>query len=392
MVTNGNWAYLVSEAKHFVARNARMFVAKSSAMILATFSTKTLNGGATPPHGVHAEGMFHAVSEWLERSTKIAAAETIGRGLLFAVVGLISAAMVQLDYRHWIEDFISLYQNELSTKLGKSPVMLSEKDVYMLANGDTTTGIRPNRTFFEHVNKLQSTRTISMAISIMASFIALLVGSLILATPAIAPVVTHINGLLSGASPVVAKLPLVLAEATLCLAVYNAAKLPMHWVAQKLFRGDHETIHDHIAKMQRDRNDGQVISRERVLEVFANANPRLSNEDISRLVPLDDLTADINSGQFRITELAFTVQGQTSAPNRPLSKTEPGLVGSAFSCLGKAFHSMSRKTVEQRAAAPAPSPTMECDNPQPSRSFVDRLNTDRLLLSTRSRDCNELRH
>ncbi len=64
-------------------------------------------------------------------------------------------------------------------------------------------------------------------------------------------------------------------KACIGLATYNAVKIPLHWMGDKLFGLDKETTHDRIVSLQREHEAGKAISREQVLSVFAGANPQL---------------------------------------------------------------------------------------------------------------------
>jgi len=359
---HGNAGYLMSETAYFISRNVRMLFAK--------FNTTVLNGGIRKTHGVG--GAFGAIGNWFENNFGSTVGKIIGSGALVGVVAMISAAMAQLDYRHLIDNIKKFYKDELSTKLEKQVKNLDEKDIYKIVQGDAAEGIRANRTFAEHVGKLRANRTATVIISTAASLLAF--GAVAAAIHFIPPFAAAIHALTlttPGIPAILAEFPSLMAEAAVGLGIYNVAKLPMHWVAHKMFNLDFETTHERITQMQRDHNDGKIITRERLLEVFASANPDLSKQEISQRVSLDALADGINKGTYKVTELAFAVHGQTSAPDDTLRKPQ-GFIRKCYNGMCRVFHIVPGASVQPIPAMPVAAP-IEYNNPTSARPFVERL-------------------
>jgi len=183
------------------------------------------------------------------------------------------------------------------------------------------------------------------------------------------------------------------------LGTYNAVKFPLHWVGDKVFGLDEETTHDRIVSLKKDREAGKVISREQVLSIFAGAHPQLDSfvteqygqpfdkldleskqrvaDEIEKLIPLERLTSDINSGKINATELAFAVDGQISGVehNGPAPK-KYGMLGAMWTGMRSAFHFKSHPHVEVGAVAvqsPEANVAMAYAEEKSGKSFVERL-------------------
>jgi len=378
--SHGNKGFLLSEAAYFIKRSAHWISSK--------ISTAVLNEGR-PTHAVKSSGAikvgggFKAFGQWVaqifpDEEAKEFAANLFGGAVLVGVISVISAVLAQMDYRHWVDNVKKFYKDELSTRLGKAPGSLTENDVYTLEKGDASRGIAINGTFAEEVSKLKKHRTETVLVSIVASLSAFagigLLADAGLFAAALAPVMVPVAGAIA-ANSLLAWGAELLAEGLVGLVIYNAVKTPLHWATHKMFNLDYETAHERIAQMQRDFNDGKAISQERVLEVFAHANPQIDKETLRSKIPLAELTNDINSGKFKVTELAFTVQGQMSTPEEPV-RPQLGIIRKCFNGVCHILHIPTQEMAKPESAVtppPAPPPVIEYDNPTPARPFAERF-------------------
>ncbi len=276
-------------------------------------------------HG-SAEVSGHGIGKWL--SEKIGAMLTAGKDHIATIAGIglmagVNAALTQGEYNKKRRELIEIYKDELSTTLGKEAGKLKHKEVRKLAEGDAEKGIEGNRTLAGALDKLRRQRNLSIALAVIAT-----VASMSLLTPLL-PALAPGVGLMMHAG-----------YGLIGLLTYNAIKMPLHWVGDKIFGVEKETAHDRITALQKERDAGKFITREQVFSVFASATPELSEmigrkygseydelsvakrqhiaADIGRMIKIDQITDAINHGKMDATELAFTVEGQASGfdPNQ----------------------------------------------------------------------------
>jgi len=285
----------------------------------------------------HPLGHFlgEAVKDVLRQDTILgigAMAPALGESvpMLFALglTAAISAGLTQMDYYHTRKKITDVYKEELAAKLKKPVNKVSANDLDTLA--------KENHTFSEELHKAKRQRNYGIGLSFVASMASLAVVTLLL------PAVIGMAGLAPLAQPMLsgiggwglAEWGALAVKAVVGLFAYSAAKTPLHWIGDKLFDLEEKTTHDLIVSIKRDREAGKIISREQVLSVFADANPALNmlivseygerfekldlaakqkaTEELSKIVPLNQLTDDINSGKVNVGELAFAVEGKIS--------------------------------------------------------------------------------
>ncbi len=312
---------VVSEGQHFVAKNAGMVVSKGS--------LTALNAGVPITHGL--EGAFAnmtATANSAGLGGVTAAVGGLGGLIAMGAVGAISAAMAQMDYRHEISKMKEIYRNELAAQLGKPAKSISDDDLYKLAQGDPERGIEGNKIIADEISKKKKERALGVGLSAAATVTSFMVVQSFFASVASETLAASIG--LPGMGAAV----MFVAETLVGVAMYNLVKQPMHWLGHKLFGLDKETTHDRIANIQADIQKGKGVGQEQVLEVFVSANKQLETfvdkqygkpfenmtheerqrvvEDINQVVPLAQLTQDIQSGKYDVGELAFAVEGKTS--------------------------------------------------------------------------------
>jgi len=311
-------------------------------------------------------------------------------GPMMVIAGLaaaVSAALVQMDYRHKKGDIKKTYSEELAAKLHKPRDKIAENDLDTLEKGDVAKGIEPNKVIAEELQKQKRQRNWGIAFSIVATL-----SSIAVVMHGINPAVTNLGWL--G----------VVLKAAAGVLTYNVVKRPLHWLGDRLFDLEKETAHDRIVALKRDREDCKPITREQVLSVFAAANPQLDRfiaseygasfnalpladkqqaaEDLGKLMPLTRLAEEINRGTINVTELAFTASGQLSgvapkAPSEPVKK-KPGAI---VAMLGKLRHFLHPHKQPEAVAQAAVSVSPEApaaiavvyEEERPGRSFVKQL-------------------
>jgi hypothetical protein len=296
---------------------------------------------------------------------------------LIATLGLISAVstgLTQMEYHYQRKKLRHFYKEELAAKLGKDGHALTDKDLDALAGRMANVSVEKNHTISEALEKHKKQRNIGVGLSIIASL--------------------STYGIVHGLIPAAAFAAFgatggFVASAIVGLLIYNAVKAPIHWAADKLLGIDTDTVHDRIVEIQKDRQAGKTISREQVFSAFVAANPELSNyiagshgkpfdqldvpvkiaiaDNIGKIIQLDALTQSINSGEINVSELAFTVDGQTSgvAPKQLDGKSHGLLAGIKHTIGNLMGHVMGgHKAVHAQVIA---------ETELPRGSFVEKL-------------------
>ena len=279
-----------------------------------------LGKGAAEPA---AESLVPAV---LGKPAIQALASAAGQSVLGMItIGLtaaISGGLTLMDYNHKRDTLKDLYKEELTSLTGKPKDKVTSADLDQLA--------KVNGTVNEELKRSKRQRNFGVFISFAASLAALTVVGLV--APAIIGAALPVLGI--SASGVGAGLLGFAVKGVIAFLSYEAVKEPLHLVADKVFKIDERTTNDHIVSMKMDREVGKIISREQVLAAFVAANPELdqlivssygkhfndldvatkqrASQDMNQLIPLDKLTIEINAGRINVTELAFSVQGQST--------------------------------------------------------------------------------
>ncbi len=239
----------------------------------------------------------------------------VGLGLTTAL----SAALTQMSYNYKLHNIGQLYSEELEAKLGKPAGKLKDKDLEIIAKGDPSRGIEANKTIADALKKARRNRNIGVVLSVIASL-----ASFALVNVAIG---AEMFSGMNGASATIA-------EMATGVVSYNMIKEPLKWITGRVLGLHKDTAHDRISDIERDHEKGKTISREQVFDVFVKASPELDamiklqygkNYDdlglsarqqitaaLGPMIQLDRMVEGINSGRFNATELAFTVEGQSS--------------------------------------------------------------------------------
>ena len=309
------------------------------------------------------------------------------------MVGLaagVSASLTQMDYIHRKDNIKDLYKEELSARLGKPLKKLTRDDLDTLG--------KENQVVHEELQQIKKQRTFGVAMSFVASMVALTMVVLVL--PEVVAAATGVAGGHAAMHALGWGGALAL-KAVTGLLTYNAVKQPLHHVADKLFDLDYTTTHDHIVGLKREREAGRNITREQVLSVYASANPTLDHMisreygkkfdalspdkkaiaamEMGKLIPLDKLATDINTGKINVTELAFAVEGQMSGVQngRPVEEEKKGIINALFTGVKNTFvktNSQPDPTQQRISAIAAETSTMNLGPPEQSKAtHLERL-------------------
>lgn len=310
---------------------------------------------------------------------------TVGHYLTPIVIpagAVFSSALVQGDHLHRREKLLSAYREEIGSVLGKSAQAVTEQDMDLVAQGDEKGGIKSNPTLKEALDQSAKERNWGVAISAIASVTTgLVVGGLMHSAPGAPP------ALLEGFS-----LPTTLAMVgAISLGIYQAISLPMHYVAEKMFGLDRDTVQDRIHSIHHAVERGRTVSQEKVFGAFVQAHPqidtmiaqgfgkkfdRLNKDDkrtvlniIGPQVELEKLTQDINLGHIKCEELAFVVHGQLSGversdtPREMEKKESGGFISRTWKACVRAvsmlFEEPGVKRIEEPVSIPIATPSAE---------------------------------
>lgn len=324
---------VVSEGQHLAGKNVGMFISKGS--------LSAINDGHLLTHGLH--GTLQSINEVGAKwglSGGAAAVGGLGGLVVMGSVGVISAAVAQMDYRHEIAKMKELYRNELAAKLGKPAKSVTDDDLYDMAKGDPEKGIPGNKIIADEISQKRKERALGVGLSAGASAASFGVMAAILSTAIAGETVKQMLGGVAEVAAASIGLPgagaalFLVMETVLGIGVYNAIKQPLHAIGHKIFGLDKETTHDRIANLQKEQMKGKAITQEQVLDVFVSANKELGEyvekqygktyeelkpeerkqvaADVNNVVPLAKLTDDINAKKYDIGELAFALEGQPS--------------------------------------------------------------------------------
>ncbi|MDE3059404.1 MAG: hypothetical protein KGJ06_00145 [Pseudomonadota bacterium] len=305
-----------------------------------------------------------------------------GAGMLLTM-GLtagLSAGLTQMDYNKRIAHLRdSIYARELSSKLGKPADQITADDVESVKS----------KVISEHVGKLKRQRNFGVALSFIASMAGLALVGLTLGF-AHEPMWHSMEALGGG-----------LLRGAVGLMAYLTVKQPIHWVAEKTLGLEKETAHDRIETLKRNHEAGKIISPEEIAAVYTKVHPELDHVVLSEfgahfdklnladrqkatmrlaeILPLAQLTQDINSGKVNVTELAFAVEGQASGINNHLNPQpqKQGFVRAALNKLrrvsGRPEITPGMQAAEAIQSAQAIAQPILQEQGRPAHSFVQQL-------------------
>lgn len=265
---------------------------------------------------------------------------TAGRAAMLLAIPVsagLSAALVQGDHIHNLHRIRREYTPEIAawTGKGKTGEPLTDKDMMLAARGDKARGIPGNPALAEAIDQSAKRRNWSIGISAFST----LAGSLaVFAMKKAEWFKPLIDAVPEGAAATAVG---VLAAGAVGVALYYAIKIPTHFIAEKLFGLEKETVDDKIHGISRALGHGRDITREQVFDVFLEAHPELDRQIRAQEgkrfhtlpqpakesvmdafgphIKLDEYTAAINQRLMRPEELAFASFGQKSGVEQALT-------------------------------------------------------------------------
>jgi len=249
-----------------------------------------------------------------------------GAGLmtLGLVVGL-SSGLSQLDHIHRRRKLLEDYREEIAARRGKDKGAVTEQDMEKVAEG--------NRALSGALSHSSKERNFGIGLSVLSSLAVIGISSMLFAGP--------LAGMEHGVGEWIVR-------GAVALGSYMTIKLPLHWLANKLFGMDEDKATDKVHAIARDRSLDKQITKEQVCDVIIagqpglgemikrdygqeydklrNADKRMVAEELAHVIPLDRIAADINNGILRPTELVFMAEGQQSGvqPGDPFQNAVKG--------------------------------------------------------------------
>ena len=360
---------------------------------------------AEPVKHVAGHESAHVVSKGLTEGVRGAftglgpsAGTIIGLGLTSGVV----AAITQGEYNAKRREIIAVYKDELSAKLGKPHQKIKHKDVKEFAEGNVEKGLEGNRTIAQALSKARKERNIGIATSVLASMVSY--GVLSLAFPGFVGATAAAVGVELAAHGI----GHMIAQGVAGFLMYTAVRKPLNWVGQKMFKVGKATAHERIAEMQKDRDAGKTITRDRVFDIFVCVDHELDHmvkkahgrhfhrlptekqeeimDSIGKMIRLNEITAAINNRQMDPTELAFAVDGQESGYKPGLHMEQPQRTGVLATIKRLLFGKDKQAAPESspvivaaavQASEPTPLTERQERKPAADMSHVERLERQR---------------
>ncbi len=323
-----------------------------------------------------------------------------------SVAAAAGAIVSQMNYKYRRDHLREMYKHEVGAVLGKSADKVTNKDIELVAKGSPEEGIEANKSIAEGLDKLKKSRNVGVLVSALS--ILATVAMMVFAGPVITAAVSDVlvGGTLAAAVPYAA----FITKASIAFGIHHVLEKPIDWVGKKLFGVEQTTTHERISSLEKDHRDGKFLGREQVLGVFVGANEQLNQfvqaqygkqydklsvhdkravaDIFEKYVPITKITESLNSGQVRVSELAFSVEGKASG-------VVPGTIADSRSIIGKAreklhevgthiSNKLQNTPVVKAAVASEPKASVapkravvEYDNPAPKVSFVERENQRR---------------
>lgn len=282
-----------------------------------------------------------------------------------ALVGgtLLSGYMRLREMRFNQDEMANLYRDEIADQLGIAPQQVNRTHVHTLAFGDAKRGIAPNPILREEVEREWNKTWLKFATSAlagMASFGLIYFGSAIDLVEKTLPsllgdTLGKVVGL--GSLGIVTGTTGLLLNNGLDLAIRSASSLGT------------TTLHDRIAKLDRDVRRGKPIAKEQVFALFVAADETLSQKITDRFGTPYDLMP-MHQRTLVMHTVGATEQMQAIAEDLNAKRISAGSV--AFILAGQQEAPSARKTTNPAAPSPA---QHEAQNlrPESGTRFTDRV-------------------
>ena len=238
-----------------------------------------------------------------------------------------SAIINVIKYKNMRSDIRELYQDEIASKLSKSPKQVTNQDMDALAAGIPERGIPANTILAEELDKLKKDRNLGILVTTVS-----ILCSIPIALTLAAPIISAIGA--SSMTPFFQTAVTLLTKAAMGFVCHRIMEYPVEAIGQKLFDMETTSTHERIANLVNEHEAGKALSKEQVLGVFISTNQQLDGfvtqnfgntydklklevqqaiaQSFEQFIPLSDVVDSLNSGRVKITELAFSAIGQQS--------------------------------------------------------------------------------
>lgn len=361
------------------------------------------NVTTTGVHGFMEHG-YHWLGDLVGGSSGFFSASTLTLVAGVAIAAVASSVINIVKHRNLRADIFDMYRDEIASKLGKSPSQVTSKDMDALAKGVPERGIEANQTIADELTKLKDDRNLGIGVTLISIICAI-------------PLAGWIGGGLafSGAALSLANAGVFLGKLAIGFVCHKAIEYPVEAAGQEFFHMEGHSTHERIEGLMKDRAAGKELSKEKVLGVFISANKELSQfvqqqfgneydklslpvkqkivDTFEQFVPLTQVTESLNSGKVRITELAFSVSGQSSGilPSEKPTPPKLNVVGKARGLMhnmsaaisnvhGHVQQGRAQNYYAQPPVVAQPSEPLRpkrqvvyYDNPEPKISFTEQL-------------------
>lgn len=242
---------------------------------------------------------------------------------------LISGYLRLRDMQFNQDEMTRIYRAEIADQLGIDPKTVTRAHLHTLAYGDEEKGIAANPVLRQEIDREWNKTWLKFGTTLVAataSFLLVMLGVPALAESSLLkPLGDTLGSWMSKAS-------VALVTGVTGLVLNNGLDIGVQ-LATTLGK---QTIHDRIARLEKDVTRGKQVTPEQVFAIFAASSPRLESSIIAQygkrydLLPIADqihlieaigaknsmtiLTTAINTKSFSPGSLAFVVAGQRSLP------------------------------------------------------------------------------
>jgi hypothetical protein len=231
-----------------------------------------------------------------------------------------------------------IYRDEIADQLGIAPQQVTRAHVHLMAYGDERRGIASNAIVREEIEREWSKTWLRFATSTLAAMTSFAVISFGLGLPQVTETLAQlvpagVQSFFPSINPILATASVGLVSGFTGLLVNRGLDIGV----QRSTTLGNLTLHDRIAKLDRDITRARTVTKEQVFALFVAANPVLSERISQRfgrsydLLPqaqksaiivkagsaqqMQAIANDLNQGNIRAGTVAFIVSGQHTVEN-----------------------------------------------------------------------------
>lgn len=258
-------------------------------------------------------------------------------GLLGVAAGTgISAYLNHLVHGEHERTIVDRYRQQIGSVVGKHESQVNVDDLYHVAYGNPSLDEELDRN-----RGMRNLRTVSTLVGTTLAFAAVFAAVSLFPPLAALGAAAAAGGIFSAAG-----VGFIGASMAISFAVLHTVGKGMLAIGKKAFGYDKPNVEDHVNGLDDLIRDGVSLSPEKVMGVYVAASPEMqaqiqgafgtsydklpreqqvqAEQMFGNGLPLEELTAAINSRQMSPRELIFTVHGQTSGMYSPLAPAPVG--------------------------------------------------------------------